>query len=229
YERENWINNLEYAVKNYPNAQIILDHQNEIPEPLLKLAGNDYSAIDFVAKTIDPSIENDYEYPSNINGGKYPYYIQWDNRWGFENYAKGIIGYTGCGPTSAAMIISGLLKDDSITPDVIAKVSEENGFSNANGTSWGLYPFLGQKYGLQVEQITPEYDYLKAHLDTGNPALVSVGPGHFTSQGHVMVIVGTDFFGRLIINDPNNRENSESRWKWDEFQPQIKTIWTVKP
>ena len=42
-----------------------------------------------------------------------PYYLQWDRRWGQKKYTDENIAINGCGPTSMAMVISGLLKDDS--------------------------------------------------------------------------------------------------------------------
>lgn len=223
--RANWIRNLNIASKFNPNAALILQKQDQVAEPLLRLAGNNFAAINFVAKTLDHSVKADYSYPSNLNGGQIPYFIQWDQRWGYENYAGGIIGYTGCGPTSAAMVLSGLLKDDSITPATVAKLSQEKGYANAEGTSWNLYPYLAQLYRLHMKQISVDYNTIKEYSQKKCPIIVSVGPGDFTTVGHVMVIVDIDRNGRLVINDPNSRENSEKHWDFNEIKDQFKTMW----
>ena len=39
--------------------------------------------------------------------GKIPMLLQWDERWGYESYGSGLIGWTGCGPTCLSMAGSG--------------------------------------------------------------------------------------------------------------------------
>ena len=224
---EDWIKNLEIATTDYPNAQIILDHQDQISKGALKLAGNNFSSIDFVAKTINSEVDFSYNYPVNLNGGEYPYYLQWDEEWAFENYANGFLGLTGCGPTSVAMAVSGILNDDSITPTTVAALSEENGFSFEGGTDWRLFPFIGNHYGVHIENIGVDEETVLNHLNEGHAIIVSVGPGDFTLEGHIMLITGKDFLGRLIINDPNSKEKSEKRWSLDRILEQTKAMWAI--
>lgn len=224
---EDWIRNLEIAKEDYPNAQIILDHRDEISPSTLRLVGNNFSAIDFVAKTFVPEVEFHYSYPVNLNGVDFPYYLQWDERWAFENYAGNYLGYSGCGPTSVAMALSGVLNDDSITPVEIAKLSEENGFSYSGGTDWGLFPFVGNHYGVTVEKINMDEETVFQHLKEGHGILVSVKPGDFTLEGHIMLITGTDLFKRLIIHDPNSKDRSEKRWSVQTVLDQSKAMWAI--
>ena len=42
-----------------------------------------------------------------------------------------------------------------------------------------------------------------------------MGPGEFTSNGHFIVLTGLQN-GRLKINDPNSRKNSEKTWDIDQ-------------
>ena len=45
-----------------------------------------------------------------------------------------------------------------------------------------------------------------------------MGPGEFTSNGHFIVLTGLQN-GRLKINDPNSRKNSEKTWDWRGVHP----------
>ena len=219
------LHNLEVYAKYNPNAKLVMKHADDIHPSLLKLAGNNYTAVNFVAKTIDSTIKNEYSYPEKVNGSNVPLYLQWDKRWGYEKYGYGIIGFTGCGPTSSAMVISYLKNDPSITPAKIAEESDRNGYSSSEGTSWGFYPYIARKYGLKAVQMDANYNIIKENLKKGNPIVISVRPGEFTHTGHVMVISGIDSNGNIIINDPNSFTNSRKTWKYDRLQPQIKAMW----
>lgn len=224
YVKKNWIHNLNIAAKTNPNAKLIVDNLDNLPDPLIKLSGNNFDAIDFVAKSIDPNIEIKFEYPGDVNGGKYPYYIQWDERWGYEKYAGGIIGHTGCAPTVVAMAISGQTGTNA-TPTEMAKLSADNGFSNDEGTGWNYYPFIAEEYNMQLEEIPNNDKSIKQHLEEGHAVIISVKPGQFTQGGHVMLIVGVDDEGKYILNDPNSLQNTRKHWDYNEFKGDLKKIW----
>ena len=225
FKRNELLHNLEVYAKYNPNAKLVMKNADDIHPSLLKLAGNNYTAVNFVAKAIDSTIKNDYSYPENANNSNVPLYLQWDKRWGYEKYGYGIIGFTGCGPTSCAMAMSYLKNDPSITPAKIAEESDRNGYSSSEGTSWGFYPYIARKYGLKAVQMDANYNVIKENIKKGNPILISVRPGDFTQTGHVMVISGIDSNGNIIINDPNSFTNSQKSWKYDRLQPQIKAMW----
>ena len=43
-----------------------------------------------------------------------------------------------------------------------------------------------------------------------------------------MLIVDYDNQGRFLIYDPNNLNNSEKAWNFDEFSQDIKKMWAFK-
>lgn len=77
------------------------------------------------------------EYPA-ISLGKYTgltYYSQIDSRWRYlpytsTNNSSQTIGSSGCGPTSAAMIVTAIR--GSITPDLMSNLFVQYGFRSAN-------------------------------------------------------------------------------------------------
>ncbi len=223
--RNEMLNNLEIYAKYNKNAKLVMKNADAIHPSLLKLSANNYTAVNFVAKIIDNSIQNNYSYPEKVNDSNVNMYLQWDKRWGYEKYAGGIIGYTGCGPISSAMIISTLKHDKSITPAKIAQESQRNGFYSEEGTNWEFYPYIATKYGLRATQMSVNYNVIKSNIKKGNLILISVRPGDFTQGGHVMVISGVDKNGDIILNDPNSLLNSKKPWKYKRLEPQIKTMW----
>lgn len=231
--KNDWINNIKIYARKSDNAKYILENLDKLDEPMIRLASDRPDALGFVAKFINPSKKNDFSYERKgyntiVTPNKnIPYYVQWDETWGYKEYGYGIIGFTGCGPTSMAMVVSGLTGDKNITPDVIAKMSAEKGYVNAEGSSWDLYPYIAGQFKLRLQKIGNTKESIEENLKVGHAIIVSVGPGDFTLHGHVMVMVGLDKDGNIIIQDPNSVENTKKTWTYEQLAPQIKSLWAV--
>lgn len=172
-----------------------------------------------------------------------PLFLQTDPRWARVPYsyvgnpAHGTIGSSGCGPTSAAMVISGLggydekidLNGDGIIdPYEASMYSLEKGHRvYGQGTSWAYFSDIGKATGLKVSQKSPmQYEDVIYALQKGNPVVASMGPGAFTRGGHFIVLVGINENGMVIVNDPNS--TSRSNVAWDFYNPilmQVKQFW----
>lgn len=152
-----------------------------------------------------------------------PYYLQWDRRWGQKKYTDENIAINGCGPTSMAMVISGLLKDDSITPVEMAKYEE---YAEGSGTGWKYFTEVPKKYGIKVKELSTNEKIFKNELKSGRPIIVNVGAGDFSSIGHYIVLVGVDEDGMFIINDSNSPTNTSEKWSFERLKPQIKNAWS---
>lgn len=198
------------------------------PEQLKEMAQKNSEAIDFVynyPRLKDEVWEIDLTEESQKE--QVPLLIQWDERWGYTSYNGGILGYTGCGPTSLAMVILYLTKDTSIDPTVVAAYAESAGYCvPGSGSSWTLISEGSTHFGLQAEELAMMEGRIKAKLDEGCPIIVNVGPGDFTDSGHYMVIVGYDSQG-FIINDPNSYVNSQKRWNFDQLNGQVRNLWAM--
>lgn len=152
-----------------------------------------------------------------------PYYLQWDRRWGQKKYTDENIAINGCGPTSMAMVISGLLKDDSITPVEMAKYEE---YAEGSGTGWKYFTEVPKKYGIKVKELSTNEKIFKNELKSGRPIIVNVSAGDFSSIGHYIVLVGVDEDGMFIINDSNSPTNTSEKWSFERLKPQIKNAWS---
>ena len=54
-----------------------------------------------------------------------------------------------------------------------------------------------------------------------------MGPGAFTETGHYIVLAGVED-GKIRVNDPNSRANSERLWSYEEIERQIRNIWVIR-
>lgn len=125
------------------------------------------------------------------------------------------------------MVATYLLKTDYMNPEWMAEYSEDKGFISNSGTLWALMSDGAEKLGLESIQIPLDENRIYDNLEVGNPIICSVGPGDFNTEGNFIVLAGIED-GKIIINDPNSKKNSEKRWTYDEIEDQIKNIWVFR-
>jgi hypothetical protein len=161
--------------------------------------------------TIDLANLKEYP-PGNAN---VPYYNQTDKRWGALSYGRvGTLASSGCGPTSLAMIISGLTKQ-SITPDIVAKWSVKNGYRiEGNGSAWSLMTDGGAHWGLKAEPISrKDPESIVEALSNGYPVMACMDKGHFTNGGHFIVLRGITENGKVLVYDSISVSRSAQPWE----------------
>lgn len=202
---------------------------DEWPDELLECARKNSEMEDFVLnyplkKDSNPKIDlSEYK-----NADSVPLFMQWDERWGYTEYAGKIMGVSGCGPTCLSMVSMYLLNDAKYTPQYMAKFSEDHGYGvPGSGSSWTLISEGGKKLGLDVIEIPLDEQRIIRNLEVGNPIICVMGPGDFTTTGHFIVF--TDYVdGKIKVNDPNSKERSEKLWDYDQIQSQIKNLWVCR-
>lgn len=153
-----------------------------------------------------------------------PVYFQHDSKWGSIPYAGGTIADSGCGPTCLSMVLVYLTGDETKTPEWVAEFSTKEGYIEDGKTSWKMMSEGAKKLGLNVEQLPKSEEGMKQVLEDGKVIICSMGPGAFTKTGHFIAITGCEN-GEFTVNDPNSRENCEKKWKYSEFEDQMKNIW----
>lgn len=158
-----------------------------------------------------------------------PLFLQWDKRWGYLVYGNGVAGLTGCGPVCLSMAAFYHTGSENMTPeDIIAFAREEGYCVPGSGSSWKLISEGPKKLGLSVKELTLSEAEIKASLDAGDPVIMIMGPGDFTLVGHFILVRGYDHqTGKLLINDPNSRINSEKSWEFSKIKDQIKNLWSI--
>lgn len=157
-----------------------------------------------------------------------PLLFQMDARWKNQVYGNGTIEFKGCGPTCLSMVAAGLLRDESLTPIMVSKKSEEWGYIEGNsGTSWQLMTTGAREFGLVSKEIPLSEKKIKEALDLGKPVIFAMGPGDFTDEGHFIVITGYEKEG-FTVNDPNSKERSRQKWSYERIESQIRNIWSFE-
>lgn len=214
---------LDYIIKNI----------DSYPDTLIDLVARNHETVDFVYSYKDREKYNNRKLSADINSSYYvdgdvPLFLQWDRRWGYRIYGKEMIGLSGCGPTSLAMVIRHFDSDSTVNPYDVAKYSQDNGYVSAdNFTSWKLFETGLSKYGLESQDVIPVEAKMKKALDDNKILIVSVKPGTFTERGHIIVIKGYNKNGDFLINDPNSIVNTNKTWSFDELKSEIRKIWGV--
>ena len=219
--KEDLIKNVEVAAKKDKKAQWVYDNFYNLDDVDAYLTGNDPDTIEFVYNKNHKFTDfNFYKGESVKLKRKTPYYLQWDNRWAYDNLYPTNIGISGCGPTSLSMIIS-RLTNNLIYPNEMAQKASK--FMNDGGMDWAFIDHIAKEYNLKVTDINLDKDKMIKALEDG-PLLISVGRGYFTLYGHILVI---DSYkdGKFIINDPNSVKNSIIEWEYDDISDQILKIW----
>lgn len=222
---------LETQSHSNSKVEYILNNIDEYPNELLKLLSKNPETVDFV-----------YNYPkynANSNSknisvkeyytpGEIPLFLQWDQQWGYDNYGNESIASGGCAPTSLAMVAVALTGDTSINPLSVSEYAYKSGYYvDGVGSKWSLISEGVKHFGLNSEELPLDKSTILSTLKAGNPIILTVGPGTFTSTGHFLVLTGITSDGKITINDPNSELNSLKTWDVDVFLKETKNLWKI--
>lgn len=161
------------------------------------------------------------------NDGSVPLLMQWDTRWGYETYGSNYLAVTGCGPTCLSMAGIYLTQDPSLRPDRIAGFAQRSGYyARGYGSSWTLISQGAAELGLTATELPLVKKKIVDALENGNPVILAMGPGDFTTTGHYILLTAVED-GAFRVNDPNSYENSRRLWTYEELESQIRNIWAI--
>lgn len=211
-------------IKRYAKANGI--SMDEYPEDLLKLYERNKETETFVEEyPLKKDVEPEIDLSDLADISEIPLLLQWDQRWGYHQYAGEVMGLSGCGPTALSMVAIFMTGDITKNPRWVADFASQNGYAvDGSGTAWSLMLEGARQIGLSSKEIPVERERVENNLQAGNPIIALMGPGEFTSNGHFIVLTGLQN-GRLKINDPNSRKNSEKTWDIDQVLEQTKAVW----
>ena len=123
------------------------------------------------------------------------YYSQLDNRWASKMYSSignssQTIGTSGCGPASAAMVVSSI--KGNITPDQMAELYTKYGYRSANqGTYWSAFRWTADVFDIGYSECYKLDDAI-SKLKDNHYIIASCNQGLFTYGGHFIVLVGVE-------------------------------------
>lgn len=166
-------------------------------------------------------------------------YLQFDSRWKSHPYAvageTSTIGSAGCGPTSAAMLIS-TLTGKTVTPVDTCLWSLKHGYKALNqGTYYSYFVPQFAVYDLDCRQLnsarllnapnSPVHDEAEELLKKGYYLIALMGPGTWTKSGHFIVVWWAD--GVYYINDPASTKTIRLRGNIHDFRSQCRVYWAI--
>lgn len=167
-----------------------------------------------VPEVLAPAAE-DSPYPSTLisSVGTLTYYNQSDPRWASAIYGgSDPISLYGCGPTALAMIVSSFT-DQTITPDAMAQWASTNYWVAGSGSRHSLIPEGAASFGFHVESLQSfTVEGVKSALKNGNLLVALMGPGHFTTSGHFIIITNYWANDQVTVADPANADNCCIPW-----------------
>ena len=154
------------------------------------------------------------EYTSSA-GITYKHFKQYEGSYAEKPYWTSTIHHSGCGPTSVAILASGLV-NSSTTP---AEIAEEMN-RNYGLTSYETLNKEMNALGMVSNVIqSPSANDIKTNLQDGKVMLVSVnGNTMFTDNSHIMAIVDINSSGQVYICNPG----SSSLYGWYDISEVMK-------
>ena len=195
------------------------------PKDLIHLLETSPEALDFV---LDYPFREDMEIDlSAYDRTTVSLFLQWDPMWGYEKYGSSYLAVTGCGPTCLAMAGYYLTGDEVMNPKTIAEFAEKGGYYAAGyGSSWTLISEGAEKLGLQAKELPLVKKKMVDAVKAGNPVILALGKGDFTTTGHYIVLTGWN--GEAFsVNDPNSIIRSQELWTYEQLEKQIRNIWEI--
>ena len=195
------------------------------PKDIIALLETSPEAKDFV---LDYPVREDMDIDlSSYKRTSVPLFLQWDPMWGYEKYGSSYLAVTGCGPTCLAMAGYYLTGDEAMNPKAIAEFAEDNGYyAKGYGSSWTLISEGAGKLGLKATELPLVKKKITDALEAGNPIILALGKGDFTTTGHYIVL--TSWNGEAFtVNDPNSRARSSQLWTYEQLEKQIRNIWSI--
>ena len=222
-----WFDHTETELKVKAYAEEMGIFYSEYPDSLVELLERNPETEHFVLNYPFRE-ETELDLSQYENNDTVPLFLQWDPQWGYEKYGSDVIGITGCGPTCLAMAGYYLTGEETFNPEQVAEFAYENGYYETGyGSSWTLISEGGVKLGLDVTELPLVKGRIIENLEVGNPIILAMGAGDFTTTGHYIVLTGVED-GKFRVNDPNSVINSEKRWSYEEIEGQIRNIWAIR-
>ena len=200
---------------------------------LFKLATNEPAARHFVLywpdkypQSTGEPLTSDETVISASTGQSVPRFYQWDERWGYTEYSSTTFAVTGCCPTALSMVYTGLTGNTDKSPYDMGVLAVNDGYATTyDGTDASFLPGEAARLGLSCTEVGVSSSELRSALQQGKVAIINVGPGDFTTNGHYIVAVGLDENGDLVINDPYSEVRSNKTWDIDTVISQTKVIY----
>ena len=111
-------------------------------------------------------------------------------------------------------MVASTITNHIIDPSDTAAWAEKNGqYCEGAGSYHSLVPESGRAYGFAVRGAgSSPKDAVLSALKSGKMVIVLMGPGHFTSGGHFILLRGISDDGKILVSDPASRLRTLRQW-----------------
>ena len=166
-------------------------------------------------------------YSQMVHSGHYPQWGGGGEAWCSATSTAMVLGYYGISPTPTGITPGHV---DAVV-DHTAKMVYDHGYDGtgnwAFNTAYAATLVAGDSYVTRMRDLREAEDYIAA----GVPLVVSIAFGRnqltgapiSASNGHLLVIVGFEADGDVVVNDPAGATNAEVRRVYDRAQ--FERIW----
>ncbi len=117
---------VEQMVTSDFQSTFVAEHADQYPAELVQLMVNEPASTSFVYN-YPTAAHGASSYDESVSRGTAPLLYTWDPRWGYVDYAGGLLAVTGSGPTALAMARMGLLGQTDQTPATLASAITQMG------------------------------------------------------------------------------------------------------
>ncbi|NYE37065.1 uncharacterized protein YvpB [Nocardioides cavernae] len=161
-------------------------------------------------------------YSQMVHSGHYPQWGGGGEAWCSPTSTAMVLGYYGITPTPTGIAAG---HADAVV-DHTAKMVYDHGYEGtgnwAFNTAYAATLVGGDSYVTRMRDLREAED----HIAAGVPLIVSIAFGRnqlagapiSTSNGHLLVIVGFEADGDVVVNDPAGATNAEVRRTYDRAQ-----------
>lgn len=119
------------------------------------------------------------------------------------------VSTSGCGATSASMVIAYLTGNTTQTPYTLFKWAYDHGYYSGDGLGHDAVSRLCSNYGVRCSWVANTEKNILSALQSGYPVIAHMGPGIFTKNGHYIVLRGVTADGKILVNDPNSSKRTQ--------------------
>jgi len=119
------------------------------------------------------------------------------------------VSTSGCGATSASMVIAYLTGNTTQTPYTLFKWAYDHGYYHGDGLDHDAVSKLCSNYGVRCSWVANTEKNILSALQSGYPVIAHMGPGIFTKGGHYIVLRGVTADGKILVNDPNSSKRTQ--------------------
>ncbi len=150
-----------------------------------------------------------------LTGGSIPltYYNQKDEAWAWQLFGSDNIGSYGCGPTALSMAVTSMTGYDLDPAEMASWCASQGYWAPGDGSYLSIVQGTATNFGLKCESLgVPSPDQLTEKLYSGGIMVALMGRGHFTMGGHFILLHGVTEDGKILVADPNSRDNSLILW-----------------